>query len=92
MRATDEWWKGVDDWRRLQPDMPNRAEAIRRLVAIGFGRSADTAACAGQGEAKGMSCTEPRDEARDSLTTSTELDAAWKSDLIASTSHSLEAD
>jgi hypothetical protein len=26
----------VDDWRRLQPDMPNRAEAIRRLVAIGL--------------------------------------------------------
>jgi hypothetical protein len=36
MRASDEWWKGVDDWRRLQPDMPNRAEAIRRLVAIGL--------------------------------------------------------
>ncbi len=35
-----------------------------------------------------MSCTKPRD----SLTTSTELDAAWKSDLIASTSHSLEVD
>jgi hypothetical protein len=36
MRASDEWWKGVDDWRRLQPDMPNRAEAIRRLVTIGL--------------------------------------------------------
>jgi hypothetical protein len=36
MRATDEFWRGVDDWRRLQPDMPNRAEAVRRLVAIGL--------------------------------------------------------
>ena len=36
MRASDEFWQGVDDWRRLQPDMPNRAEAIRRLVAIGL--------------------------------------------------------
>lgn len=36
MRANDEFWRGVDDWRRLQPDMPNRAEAIRRLVAIGL--------------------------------------------------------
>ena len=36
MRASDEFWRGVDDWRRLQPDMPNRAEAIRRLVAIGL--------------------------------------------------------
>jgi hypothetical protein len=36
MRASDEFWREVDDWRRLQPDMPNRAEAIRRLVAIGL--------------------------------------------------------
>ncbi len=36
MRTTDEFWRGVDDWRRLQPDMPNRAEAVRRLVAIGL--------------------------------------------------------
>jgi len=36
MRASDEWWRGVDDWRRLQPDMPTRAEAIRRLVVIGL--------------------------------------------------------
>lgn len=36
MRASEDFWRGVDDWRRLQPDMPNRAEAIRRLVAIGL--------------------------------------------------------
>jgi hypothetical protein len=36
MRCSDEFWRGVDDWRRLQTDMPNRAEAIRRLVALGL--------------------------------------------------------
>jgi hypothetical protein len=36
MRATDEFWREVDAWRRLQPDIPNRAEAIRRLVVIGL--------------------------------------------------------
>jgi len=36
MRCTDEFWRGVDDWRRLQPDMPTRAEAVRRLVQIGL--------------------------------------------------------
>jgi hypothetical protein len=36
MRATDEWWEPIDDWRRLQPDLPTRAEAIRRLVVLGL--------------------------------------------------------
>lgn len=26
----------IDDWRRRQPDVPNRSEAIRRLVEIGL--------------------------------------------------------
>lgn len=26
----------VDDWRRKQPDLPSRAEAIRRLVEKGL--------------------------------------------------------
>jgi hypothetical protein len=26
----------VDDWRRLQPDLPSRGEAIRRLVGLGL--------------------------------------------------------
>lgn len=34
MRASDEWLRKVDDWRRVQPDIPPRAEAIRRLVKI----------------------------------------------------------
>ncbi len=32
MRASDEFLKKLDDWRRRQPDLPGRAEAIRRLV------------------------------------------------------------
>ena len=32
MRADDAWLKRVDDWRRVQPSLPGRAEAIRRLV------------------------------------------------------------
>lgn len=33
MRASDDWLAKIDDWRRTQPDIPPRAEAIRRLVA-----------------------------------------------------------
>lgn len=29
----DEQLAAVDDWRRRQPDLPTRSEAIRRLVA-----------------------------------------------------------
>jgi hypothetical protein len=32
MRVSDEWLKTIDDWRRQQPDLPSRAQAIRRLV------------------------------------------------------------
>jgi hypothetical protein len=32
MRVTEEFLRTVDDWRRKQPDLPSRAEAIRRLV------------------------------------------------------------
>ena len=34
MRADDDFLEKVDEWRRDQPDLPSRAEAIRRLVAI----------------------------------------------------------
>lgn len=30
--ATERWAKRVDEWRRKQPDMPNRSKAIRLLV------------------------------------------------------------
>ncbi len=36
MRASDEWLHKVDDWRRVQADIPPRAEAIRRLVEKGL--------------------------------------------------------
>lgn len=36
MRAPIDWLRLVDDWRRKQPDLPARAEAIRRLVEKGL--------------------------------------------------------
>jgi len=36
MRVTDEFIAELDDWRRKQPDLPNRTEAIRRLVRLGI--------------------------------------------------------
>jgi hypothetical protein len=36
MRATDEWLRRLDDWRRKQPIIPSRAEAIRQLVEMGL--------------------------------------------------------
>lgn len=34
-----DFWPLVDAWRRLQPDLPTRAEAVRRLVAAGINLS-----------------------------------------------------
>lgn len=34
MRAPNDWLVKVDEWRRQQPDIPSRAEAIRRLVDL----------------------------------------------------------
>jgi uncharacterized protein len=36
MRAPSSFLKTIDDWRRKQPELPSRAEAIRRLVEIGL--------------------------------------------------------
>lgn len=33
--ADDDFLKTVDGWRREQPDIPSRSEAIRRLVYLG---------------------------------------------------------
>jgi hypothetical protein len=33
MKVPDSFLTMIDDWRRLQPDVPSRAEAIRRLCA-----------------------------------------------------------
>jgi hypothetical protein len=36
MRVSPEWLGTIDNWRRTQPDIPSRAEAIRRLVELGL--------------------------------------------------------
>lgn len=36
MRVSREFITAVDDWRRRQPDIPSRSEAIRRLVERGL--------------------------------------------------------
>jgi hypothetical protein len=35
MRVSEGFLRMVDDWRRVQTDIPSRAEAIRRLVELG---------------------------------------------------------
>lgn len=36
IRLSTVFWQKVDAWRRVQPDIPTRAEAIRRLVEAGL--------------------------------------------------------
>lgn len=36
MIITESWVRKVDEWRRKQPDLPNRSEAIRQLVLAGM--------------------------------------------------------
>lgn len=36
MRVDETFLRSVDDWRRQQPELPSRAEAIRRLVEKGL--------------------------------------------------------
>jgi hypothetical protein len=36
MRVTDDFLRQIDDWRRVQPDLPSRSEAIRRLTELGL--------------------------------------------------------
>jgi hypothetical protein len=38
IRASDEFLRRVDAWRREQPDLPTRAAAVRRLVEIALDR------------------------------------------------------
>lgn len=37
--VTPAFLDAVDEWRRKQPDLPNRSEAIRRMVEIAAGGS-----------------------------------------------------
>ena len=34
MRVSEAFLRTVDDWRRVQIDVPSRAEAIRRMVEL----------------------------------------------------------
>jgi len=36
MRVSEELLASIDEWRRQEPDIPPRAEAIRRLVEAGL--------------------------------------------------------
>jgi hypothetical protein len=36
VRLQPDMAKQVDDWRRLQDDLPGRPEAMRRLIALGL--------------------------------------------------------
>jgi hypothetical protein len=36
MRVDETFLEKVDDWRRKEPDIPPRAEAVRRLVELGL--------------------------------------------------------
>lgn len=36
MMAPVDWLKRIDAWRRNQPGLPSRSEAVRRLVDIGL--------------------------------------------------------
>jgi hypothetical protein len=35
MRVNRAFLETLDEWRRLQPDLPSRTESVRRLVEIG---------------------------------------------------------
>jgi len=39
MRVSSDFLQKIDAWRREQPDLPPRAEAIRRLVEMGLAGS-----------------------------------------------------
>lgn len=36
MRVSEDFLRTIDDWRRHQPELPSRAEAIRQLIHTGL--------------------------------------------------------
>lgn len=44
IRCQDDFLDALDQWRRAQPDLPSRSEAVRRLVTLGLQVGADIAA------------------------------------------------
>ena len=41
MRVNDEFVRRVDDWRRQQPELPSRSEALRYLIELGLQAAQD---------------------------------------------------
>src|SRR3712207_1276035 len=41
MRVDADFLRRIDDWRRQQPAIPSRSEAIRQLVEAGLGKGDD---------------------------------------------------
>jgi hypothetical protein len=52
MRADNNFFKRVDDWRRQEDDIPPCAEAARRLVEIGLQYDAPTRETARMGTSR----------------------------------------
>ncbi len=50
MRMDSDTQKRLDAWRKEQPDLPSRAEAVRRLVDAGIAKSANPEASFSDGE------------------------------------------
>lgn len=38
VRCNDDFLTQIDNWRRQQPDLPSRAEALRRLATLSLKR------------------------------------------------------
>ena len=36
MRVDDDFFRDLDEWRRKQPGLPNRTDAVRQLVKLGM--------------------------------------------------------
>ena len=52
MRVSDQFLRTIDDWRRKQPDLPSRAEAVRRLVDAGLSQNQPRPAGAHKGASR----------------------------------------
>jgi hypothetical protein len=44
MRVDDDFFRDLDEWRRQQPGLPNRTDAVRQLIKLGMQATAAPAA------------------------------------------------
>jgi metal-responsive CopG/Arc/MetJ family transcriptional regulator len=49
MKVPEDLLARVDDWRRQHPDLPNRSEAIRRLIEAGLSTSGKSGGSSDEG-------------------------------------------